>query len=307
MPGWDVIVAGDLFHDLILTGFPALPRWGEESFASGLEREAGGGAAITACGLARLGASVAVAGVVGAADSGTLLDRLSANGVDIALIARKPERSTGVTVAVSALQDRALFTYHGANEDLWSAIEAARPKLLRARHVHFACAPDPAVAAPVFDELKAAAVTISLDAGWHPDWLRDPRTWDLLRDTNFFFPNEREARHMTGRTSPEDMLADLHARGIPNVVLKLGARGAIARIGHHLYRAEGHPVDALDTTGAGDAFDAGFLFAWLRADPAERCLRIANLCGALSTRKPGGIAGLPSFPELEPYLEAVAQ
>jgi len=80
-------------------------------------------------------------------------------------------------------------------------------------------------------------------------------------------------------------------------VVKDGERGALASDGSDLYRVEGMPIRALDTTGAGDSFDAGFLAAWLRDEPIDRALAIANACGSLSTRAIGGVDAQPTLDE----------
>src|SRR6266700_3446644 len=114
----DVVVFGDLFIDLVMTGFPRLPELGEEALASSLRRETGGGAAHTACGLAVLGARTKVIGVVGAAEVDWFRARLESRGVDTqALIAHSSEL-TALTVAVSTANDRIFYTYAGANRSL---------------------------------------------------------------------------------------------------------------------------------------------------------------------------------------------
>src|SRR5690348_16389102 len=111
----DVVVIGELFIDEILSGFQTLPKLGEESFARHLQREVGGGAAITACGLAKLGIKVAVLGPVGKEDGNWVIERLSSCGVDCSGIEMDSNEPTGLTVSVSTREDRAFFTYYGAN------------------------------------------------------------------------------------------------------------------------------------------------------------------------------------------------
>ena len=107
---FDCITVGDLFIDLVMSGFPALPRLGEEAFAEQLQREAGGGAAITACGLARLGERVGALGMVGESDGDWLRERLKSRGVRVDLLRVHLTEPTGLTVAVSTAEDRAFFT-----------------------------------------------------------------------------------------------------------------------------------------------------------------------------------------------------
>src|SRR5689334_2400496 len=111
----EVIVVGEFFIDEVLSGFQSLPKLGEESFARRLHREVGGGAAITACGLAKLGVRVAVLGAVGREDGSWIVNRLTHCGVDCSALEFDPEEPSGLTVSVSTREDRAFFSYYGAN------------------------------------------------------------------------------------------------------------------------------------------------------------------------------------------------
>lgn len=300
----DVMVAGDLFIDIVMSGFPFWPEPGQEAVASEYCREVGGGAAITAAGLAKLGSRVGALGVVGN-DGQWLVERLRGLNVDTSGIAYDPHEPTAFTVAVSDPSDRAFFTYLGANRMFSSLLcEAAVTRLLsHARHVHLACAPDLDSAPELLADLRLNGCRVSLDVGWHEPWLRDPRSLALLRDVDIFFPNESEASSMLGETEPEKILSAFAGAGVRAVVLKLGARGAALLWEGRITMGEEYPVPAVDTTGAGDSFDAGFLWAWLRGDAPERCLRVATICGALSTRALGGIEAFPTARRLEKALE----
>ena len=100
------------------------------------------------------------------------------------------------------------------------------------------------------------------------------------------------------------MLAWLAHRGVRNVALKLGERGAALLWDGEIFHCPPHKVKAVDTTGAGDCFDAGFICGWLHGLEPDRCLRVGAICGALSTRGLGGIASFPSKEELERELES---
>jgi len=303
---WEVVVVGDFFMDIVMTDFYRLPQLGEEAFARGLRREIGGGAAITACGLARLGVNVAVLGVVGKEDGVWIVTRLMAAGVNATALEHHPTEPSGVTVSVSTPEDRAFFTYYGANERLPEMLKNAdaRTLMAAARHVHFACGPDPELDGDLFEELHGRGCTVSLDVGWHVPWLEDERSFELLRQCDMFFPNEREAERLTGESDPVLMLGNLAARGVRGVALKLGARGARLLWHEREWAAPPYVVSPIDTTGAGDSFDAGFIYEWLRGGSPEECLQTAAICGALSTRAMGGLEGFPHAQELQ---EAVAE
>ena len=107
---------------------------------------------------------------------------------------------------------------------------------------------------------------------------------------------------MTGETEPESILRRFREEGAKAVALKLGARGAGLLWEGRIVFVDPHPVKPVDTTGAGDCFDAGFLHAWLRGEPPESCLRMVAICGALSTEGLGGLSAFPSRDRLETEL-----
>jgi len=299
-PSHSVVVVGEFFIDEILSEFQYLPKLGEESFARKFRREAGGGAAITACGLAKLGVNVAVLGTVGRTDGSWLIDRLKECGVSCSSLELDAAEPTGLTVSVSTREDRAFFTYYGANQRLPSLLARAETlqAMKKARHVHFACAPDSELTVGLFAALRRARCRISIDVQSHMSWLTRPDSLRILRSCDVFFPNEREAEWISGQAGIHKVLRALRDDGLRGVGLKLGGKGAALLWRRHEFLVDPFPVQTLDTTGAGDCFNAGFIYAWLRKEKPQRCLEIANICGALSTRELGGIAGFPSFEEL---------
>jgi len=304
---WDAIIVGDFFIDIVMSGFQQLPRLGEEAFADTLRTDIGGGAAITSAGLAKLGVNVAVLGVVGHEDGMWICKRLMSAGVDASALEIHPSEPSGHTVSVSTPEDRAFFTYYGANQQLPALIKEkeACALMASARHVHFACVPDPILDAGLFRELRRHDCNLSIDAGWHESWLSDPLSYELLRQVDIFFPNEREGELMTGASEPRDILRRLQEKGVRRVALKLGAKGAMLDWDGQIFRCPPYPVEPLDTTGAGDSFDAGFIHGWLTGASPEECLQIAAVCGALSTRGLGGIETFPTKQELEDALTLV--
>jgi len=224
---------------------------------------------------------------VGAGDSEWIARRLRERGVDTAPLQIDGAGQTGLTVAVSTAEDRAFFTYRGANRLFPGALGNA----CAARHLHLACLPPWEL-----DAVKlAGTATVSLDTGWHPSWLSDARALDWLSPIDIFFPNQPEAALITGESTPERILQRFADAGVRRVALKLGSQGAALLWDGKTYYAGPHPVTPIETTGAGDCFNAGFLYEWLRGATPETCLRTANICGALSTQSPGGIEGFPSL------------
>jgi sugar/nucleoside kinase (ribokinase family) len=301
----DAIVAGELYTDLILSGFDFWPQPGQEAFAKQFHREVGGGASNTACGMARLGSTVAILGLVGE-DGGWLIQQLMTNGVDTSYIARDPAEATALTVAITTPRDRSFLTYPGSNRSFPAALAeaAATNRLAQAAHVHLAFPPELSTAADLLRAIRRNGCTVSLDVGWHEPWLLDARLPSILPLLDLFFPNESEARCITGETDPEKILRWFAAADVPRVALKLGERGAALLWNGEIWSATPPPVQPVDTTGAGDSFDAGFLHSWLRAESPEICLRTANICGALSTQAYGGVAGVPDGARLKELLKA---
>jgi sugar/nucleoside kinase (ribokinase family) len=296
----EVVVAGELYADLIMGGFDFWPQPGQEAFAREFRREIGGGAAITACGLATLGTATTLFGIAGSDSHVWIAERLAARGVDTALLRTDANEPTAFTVAVSAPHDRAFFTYLGANKGFPAALAEAAAAMLfdGARHLHLAYAPPWDIAGSLFDAIHRNGCTLSLDAGWHEDWLADPRALGILPKVDAFLPNEVEAARMTGETEPARILHRFAEAGMPCVALKLGPEGSMLLHQGAVLHATPRKVSPVDTTGAGDCFDAGFLYAWLRGEVPRRCLAAGNICGALSTQAYGGIAGFPSHERL---------
>ncbi|MEP6534702.1 MAG: carbohydrate kinase family protein [Bryobacteraceae bacterium] len=292
----DFLVAGELYVDLIMSGFDFWPEPGREAFASEFHREIGGGAAITACGLAKLGSSVSVLGMAGNDNGPWMMEQLQRNGVKTSDMRFHPSEPTAFTVAATMPQDRAYLTYPGANRGFPAMLLEAATE--HAQHVHLACKLDLDTAAGLIQKLHANGNTVSLDVGWHEDWLADPRAVALLPLLDVFLPNETEAVRMTGEADVARCLLRLAEAGAKCVPLKLGRRGSgILRDGDVVF-VESPQVNAVDTTGAGDCFDAGFLHAWRKGEPVRDCLRLANICGALSTESLGGIAGFPDWEKI---------
>ena len=173
-----------------------------------------------------------------------------------------------------------------------------REALAAAQHVHFACAPDSELDSGLLASLRRRRCRISIDVQSHLSWLTQPDSFAVLRHCDLFLPNEREGEWISGESGVTRILRALRDKGLRGVGLKLGGKGAALLWKRREILRDAFPAETVDTTGAGDCFNAGFLYAWLRGEKPERCLEIANICGALSTRALGGIDGFPSVQEL---------
>jgi sugar/nucleoside kinase (ribokinase family) len=300
----DVLVAGELYVDLILSGFNALPEPGREVFATRFSREIGGGTSITAAGLAKLGLRCAVFGLVGEDSGEWVKDRLRAEGIGVKQVQTHPTEPTAITVVATTGHDRSFLSYQGASFALEEALlESVRtPDWVAPRHVHLAYAPLPANSIEICERLHRKGATISLDVGWREDWLSHPEAITILQHVDIFFPNLPEAQKMTGKEKPAEILRQFHLAGVERVALKLGSEGSAFSSRGSTVFANPPNVRPVDTTGAGDCFDAGFLHAWLSGKDPETCLLQGNICGAFSTLAYGGIAGFPRPAEIQREL-----
>lgn len=296
---YDVTVIGEIYLDHVFSGFADWPGPGEEIFTDQYAWELGGGAVTTACALSRLGRSVQLIGVVGEDQFSAIEARLGTFGVSTANLTRTKERS-GVTVSISTTKDRSFFTYRGANRQLSELLRSNTALLdiaALAKHVHLAmplAAEDGATMLPV---LKHNGATISIDVGHHVKWLEDARSLEIVRAMDYVMPNEKEAVIVAG--TPQRYLELCSSLGVSRALVKLGSAGAIMLSAGVEYKAAPPDVVALDTTGAGDAFDAGFIDAVLSGLSPKQCIEHGCVCGALSTRAAGALQALPTRAEAE--------
>ena len=286
-----VLVVGELNVDLILQGYRVFPAPGREVLVDDFVTTMGSASAICAMGLARLGTPVAFLSVVGADPWGDYcITALQGAGVDVSRVRRDTAVKTGITVSIASPRDRALVSFPGSawavrSEDVGDA------ELSAFDHVHASSYFLQEGLRPgcgdMFRRAQARGLSTSLDPGFDPQetWGRD--LVDTLSAVDVFLPNEIELLGMTRERDAVTALRQLD-NGRTRVVAKLGAEGCLTLDGGHAIRVPAFAVDAVDTTGAGDSFDAGFLHAWLARRPLVECLRWGAACGSLSTRGLGG-------------------
>jgi ribokinase len=294
----DLLVVGDLNADLVLRGGEIEPAFGQrEQLVDEAELVLGGSAGIMAAGAAKLGLDTAIVGCVGDDPLGTaMIGALRQAGVDTSAVIRA-DAATGISVALARPGDRAILTAPGALARL-RAEDVPRELLARARHVHVTSPFLQDGLRPGLRALAGATRSSSLDTGWDPreEWSVPLDAFDIL------LPNAEEALRLAGR-SDGDVEAAARDLGADIVVVKLGAEGALAIAGGETIRVAGTRVEPVDSTGAGDSFDAGFLRAHLDgASPAE-ALALGCACGALSTRGAGGTAAQPTLAEARALVQ----
>jgi sugar/nucleoside kinase (ribokinase family) len=306
MADLDLLVLGDANPDLVLSG-DVEPAFGQaEKLVEGSTLTIGGSGAIMACAAVRLGLRTAFVGVVGDDAFGRfMLETLAERGVDVSGCPVDPHRPTGLSVILSRGEDRAILTSTGTIPDLRG--ELVDPDLLAStRHVHVSSyflqrglrhdLPE------LFDEAHRAVASTSVDPNWDPLGRWDHGLLELLGRTDCFFPNSSEARAITGLDDVDVAAEALAERGAV-VAVKFGQGGGLAMWGDEVARSEAIPAEVVDTTGAGDSFDAGFLRGRLDGWPLERCLALAVACGSLSTRAVGGTGAQPTLEEAVAAME----
>jgi sugar/nucleoside kinase (ribokinase family) len=294
----DVLTVADMCVDLVLTG-DVRPRFHQiEQIVDNYELELGGSANIFASQLVKLGAKAGVIGWVGQDAFGDFVfQKLRAIGVEISRVSRHPSLKTGLGVALADPQDRAILTYLGT-------IDAVQPQELpqdvsaACRHWHiasyFLLRSLRSQWSDWVRRCKNAGLTVSLDVNWDPE-----NRWEgvtaLLPFADIFFPNETEAMSITGETDVLKAAQRLSSFG-PLVVVKCGKDGAIAVKGNtkweiHPGEMDSSPVTVVDSIGAGDNFDAGFIRAWLLGRNIDECLILGHRCAVASLGNTGGIQG----------------
>ena len=155
----------------------------------------------------------------------------------------------------------------------------------------------------VFERARRAGWSVSLDPGCDPTGRWDGDLRELLPLIDVLLPNELELTSIAGARDLEKALRTLHTN-CTTVVAKIGAAGAIALENDRVVRVTPPPIAGIDTTGAGDSFNAGFLHAWLDGRPLQASLRAGVACGSLSTRALGGTTAQPTGDELADCLGA---
>ena len=315
---FDLLVVGEVNPDVIVSDPDPRPVFGQaERIVQEIHLTIGSSSVITACAAARLGLRVAFVGVVGDDLFGRfMLDSMGERGLDISAVRVKDAQPTGASVILTDGRDRAILTAPGAIGAV-TAGEVPRDLLGQARHLHIGSwflqdglRPD---AARLLDDTREAGLTTSLDPNWDPSGEWDGGLLDLLSRLDLVFPNEAEVTRIARIDDPEGAAVSLARQGRaggagPMVVVKRGADGALVATAEGIVaRVGAYPVAPFDSTGAGDAFDAGFLAAWLGGAEPIDALRAGAVAGALSTTALGGVDGQPDRPALDAALAAWRQ
>lgn len=288
---FDLSVVGELNLDLVLYGLPAELELDREHLASDLRITLGSSSAIFAHNFALLGNRVGFNSAIGDDPFGQLcLERLAPSGADLSRVRRFAGKQTGLTVILARPRKRYILTYPGVMAEMRFE-DLDLEHIFSARHLHLSSyflqrALRPRVA-ELFRLAQHSGLTTSLDTNDDPEDRWESGVLDVLKFVDVLLPNEHEACRLAGAADPMSA-ANTLAGKVPLVVMKRGEKGVLARKGRESFEAAAPSTEAVDTIGAGDSFDAGFLHQFIRGAKIEDCLRFGNLTGALSTTRPGG-------------------
>jgi len=299
---FDAVVLGELNVDIILSSIKCMPEIGKEILADEMTLTLGSSSAIFASNLSSLGAKVAFVGKIGFDHfASVVLESLESKKVDTSAIKRSEQSNTGATIVLNYDQDRANVTYPGAMSD-FKLSDIDFQFIAKARHLHFSsCFLQPGIRndlKEIFQKAKQIGLSTSLDPQWDPDEKWDLNWADLLPFVDFFLPNAEEIKRLTGRTSINDAVDKLKSVA-RNIVIKNGDKGAYLWDGikliHQPVFHNGHIVDCI---GAGDSFNAGFIYRYLQKFPLRECLEFGALTGAINTTRAGGTGAFSTIEEI---------
>jgi len=309
MPKFDVSVVGELNLDLILSGLPPKLELEREHLAKDLTITLGSSSAIFTHNLALLGSRVGFSSAIGSDALGEIaLQFLRESGTDVTGVRKFEGKLSGLTTILPTGSQRYILTYPGTMFEMrFDHLDL--DYVLDARHLHLSSYYLHRALRPRIPELfraaKSAGLTTSLDTNDDPEdaWADDLRS--LLPHVDLLLPNERELCKIA-HSDDVDRAIGILAEQVRLLVVKRGKAGAVARRGSERFEAEAFSVQSVDSVGAGDSFDAGFVHQFIRGRPIEECLKFASLTGALSTTRAGGIEAFRNAEHRKGFLREVS-
>lgn len=299
---FDVLVVGELNIDLILNSIDSFPEMGKEKIAKNMTLTLGSSSAIFASNLSALGANVAFIGKIGNDAFGELIkESLQEKKVNTDFLITGEKLSTGATIVLNYSEDRAMITYPGAMEDL--TIDDIKQEVIKsARHLHFSSYfLQPGIQSGVITLFKMAkenGLTTSLDIQWDPKEEWNFNYSEVLPFVDVFLPNEQEALLLTSESILENAISRLTSFA-NYVVIKLGSKGSIvASKSKSVFKPSFFNDNVVDAIGAGDSFNAGFIFKFINGYEIDECQKFGNLTGAINTTAAGGTAAFVNYDQI---------
>jgi sugar/nucleoside kinase (ribokinase family) len=296
---FDVIVVGELNVDLILNQIESFPEMGKEKIAHAMTLTLGSSSAIFASNLSSLGAKVSFIGKIGEDSFGDLiLDSLRTKKVDTSMILKSGKLNSGVTIVLNYGENRAMVTYQGAMNELTFA-DINSDNLKKAKHLHFSSYYlQPGMRTDIeklFKLAKEHGLTTSFDMQWDPEekWELDYK--EVLPHVDIFLPNEAEIKNLTGTDDVDEALEKL--KDYANLVcVKMGSKGSLLHTkDEKIYKEAFVNENVVDAIGAGDSFNAGFIYKFIEGADLSICQEFGNLMGAVNTTEAGGTSAFTDY------------
>lgn len=298
---FDVIVVGELNVDLILNQIESFPEVGKEKLAGKMTLTLGSSSAIFASNLSALGMRVAFVGKIGNDVFGCFCkDQLEGKGVDTSMLIVSDELKTGATLILNFGEDRAMITHQGAMKYLGIS-DITKEILGMAKHLHFSSYfLQPGFRNDLhklFKMAKETGLSTSLDVQWDPAEQWDFDFKKILPFVDVFLPNELELLNLTQKDSIDTALKEISHYG-KLILVKKGKNGSLLCYGNKIVNGKSFLNDyVIDSIGAGDSFNAGFIFKFMQGYSPEVCQIFGNLIGAISTTASGGTNAFTNFGE----------
>lgn len=302
---WDVYVYGDVNIDIVIPGVEKFPEPGQEDEIDTMETFVGGGAALFTLGIGKLGLHPVFQGEVGDDCYGEMIrKKFHESNVDDSLLGKSISRKTGISLSFTNEKDRSFLTYRGTNEKIcMDAVDIEQVKV--ASHIHvtgYAGSINHDSYLKLLRRVKEETeATVSIDVGWDATGEWNRAIYDLFPYIDVLFMNETECVHYSGKRTAREAAEDF-AKYCGLVVIKMGKQGSLAVKQGEFHQASSYKVEAIDTTGAGDSFNAGFIYGFLRGKSVADCLKYANGCGALCVTALGGNTGFPTEEQLKRFI-----
>jgi len=303
MKKYDALVIGELNVDLILNNIAEFPRMSTEILARDMQLLMGSSSAIFASNLSILGASVAFLGKIGNDDFGRLItDTLDQKGVSTEFIIRSSEYKTGATIVLNYGEDRAMVTHPGAMEQL--IIEDITKEILQhSRHIHISSVfLQTGILEKIPEILRLAKeldISTSLDPQWDPSEKWHLNLKELLPLIDVFLPNTQEFLALTGKIDVHNALDSVKDYA-HTIAVKMGNKGSIGYKNGQILEKKPFLNDRfVDAIGAGDSFNAGFIYKFLQKKDLHECLEFGNLAGAINTTSAGGTTSFESIEKVK--------
>ena len=298
---FDIVTTGVVCADVMVRPVDTLPERGKMALVPQLELHLGGLAAVTAAITAELGLRAAVVGKVGEDGFGHyIIQRLTDHGVDINHLERTSACRTSATVVAISADGERTFLHHVGTSAVLTERDIPESLLKQTKLFHWGGpsvtpALDGEPMGRVFANARRLGVTTSMDTCFDGKGVWFPHIEHALPHLNIVMSSLSEARHYTGKESPQEIAAFYRSFGVESVMIKLGEDGVYVQNDREAYHIPAHRVAVVDTTGAGDAACAGFLYGILHGWDLVRCAKLANAIGALTVQVMGGSEGVHSL------------